>query len=175
MTPSKMLPLNTKTRLRARTSQSAYTLVEMVAVIVIVGILGSVASVVTVQAIEAYSTAMPVVEASYQTELAADRLRADLRSLPGTDAVTGWTADRFEFVDASGDSVLYALSGSNLLRNGQQLATSVGAFQLDYLDRNGAAITDIADLALVEIELSLKAGSSSYPYHATVTPRALTP
>ena len=75
----------------------------------------------------------------------------------------------------AGATQAYEFTSGNLTHNGDLLAQGLASFTLTYLDAGGSAVSAIADLRLIEVDLVTQSAGVTYPYHLTISPRALTP
>jgi prepilin-type N-terminal cleavage/methylation domain-containing protein len=118
-----------------------FTLIEMIIVLVIVGIIAAFSSKLLSQGFSAYLTGKSVEGAVWQARLALARMALDFRRLRSrNDFITKGT-NQFVFIDLTGTTITYQLTGSNLTRNGQTLATGVNNLNFNYYDSTGAAAT----------------------------------
>jgi prepilin-type N-terminal cleavage/methylation domain-containing protein len=155
--------------------QRGYTLVEMVSVIAILSIIGMSSSYVVVESMKVYARTAPGLDASYQAHLACERMKRDIRDLGGTASITVFVADALAFDDSSANTISYSLSGGDLTRNGDLLARGVTGLTFTYRKSDGTPATTPAELALVEIDLTVQTGTEPYRLQTCVFPRCLGP
>jgi hypothetical protein len=146
---------------------------EMVSVMMIMSVIGLVSSYAIVESMKTYALVAPSIDASYQSRLAAERMRRDLRELSGAGTITTMTATAITFDDNAGNTLAYALSGTDLLRNGDLLARGVTSFAIAYRKSDGTAATLAADLHLVEVDVTVQVADQARRLQITVFPRAL--
>lgn len=157
------------------TSASGYTLVEAVLTIVVLSIIGLSTSVVIIESMKVYARTAPALEASYQARLAIEHLQRDIRNLGDPTSITTFTPTAFTFVDASGSTIAYGVSGGDLTRDGDLLARGVSAFAFRYWRKDGAPATVPGDLELVEADLTVQVAGQEQRLFAVVSPRNLSP
>ena len=158
---------------RARPRPAGYTLVEMIMVIVILVILGSVASFVIVEATRVYARTAPATDAAWQAQTAMERMRREIRSIRTTSAadIPAFTTTSLSFIDTDGNAVTFALSGSELQRNGDVLAEGVSSLAFTYLKSDGTAASAAAEIRLIWMALQLSSGSETYSLATHLFPR----
>lgn len=155
--------------------RGGYTLMEMVSVITIMSIVGSLASFVVIQSMQVYAFAVPSMEASYQARLASRRMVEDVRELGDPASISTLTSTAFTFDDAATNTVSYALSGTDLLRNGDRIARSVSGLTFEYWKSDGTVASAAADVHLVGIDLTVTSGGHPYRVRTAAFPRRLEP
>src|SRR5689334_5109353 len=97
--------------------QRGFTLVELVMTLVLISIISVVATKLLSQGYKAYITAKSVSETDWQGLLASSMLANDLQLVRASNDISSAQASAITFVDATGTSIQYQLSGTTLLRN----------------------------------------------------------
>ncbi|MFT5051543.1 MAG: prepilin-type N-terminal cleavage/methylation domain-containing protein [Chlamydiales bacterium] len=156
-----------------RTNRQGYTLMEMVLVMVIMSTIGLVSSYAIVESMKTYALVAPSIDASYQARLASERLRRDIRELISTDTVSSMTATGLTFDDGTGTTIAYTFSGSDLLRNGDLLATGMSAFAFAYRKSDGTLASAAVELHLIEVDFTVRVAGKDHRLRTAVFPRAL--
>jgi len=160
----------------AKQSQaSAYTLVEMVTVLMIMSIIGLTASYVIIESAKVYARTVPAMDASYKANLAAERMKREIRDLKSTSSITTLGATAFTFDDSSDNTIAYSLSGTDLLRNGDLLAKGTTDLSFSYWKDDGTTASSASDLHFVEVALTVQTGNEPYAVQMAAFPRALSP
>ena len=159
---------------RRRTASGGYTLIEMIAVISILSILGLLAGFTLVEGMKVYARIAPTLDARYQAHLATQRFQRDARLLDPA-AVTQLSPSALAFQTLAGESVRYDVSGRTLRRNGDALALGVSSLTFEYLRADGSAATALAELHLVELDVTIEVSGQAHRVRATAFPRVLGP
>lgn len=154
-------------------SARGHTLVEMVVVITVLGIIALVPSVVIVESMRIHNRVAPTLEASYQARLATEKMKRELRELDDTSKIGLMSATSLAFVDGEGDTITYALTGTDLTRNDDLLAQGVTDLNFAFVQQDGKVVSTSADLALIEIDLTVQVGVQEYRVLTMVHPRGV--
>lgn len=179
------------TRTRRQRGQCGFTLIELVMVLVIVGIVGTTVASLLSGGVGAFSAGREVVDTLSKLRLASERVARELRTVqrnPGTptnfDFITpvNVCGTRVQFLRLENDgttvtTVTIDTSGTDL-----RLAYNIpaGTFTLSdrasirfcYWQQNGAAATSVANVAFVDIDLSVTdVNGNSYPQRTRVALR----
>ena len=132
------------------TSRSGFNLIEMIIVITVLGIISMVAVPIFMSGFNAFFWARDVADVTSQEELAVDRMVREIRTVdPSTDfdsaALPNATEIKFAFPKHDGSSstewVIYALQGTNLMRNTDVLAATVSSLAFSYTKQDGTTLT----------------------------------
>lgn len=136
-------------------SMKAFTLVEMIIVIVIFSILVVIVTPVLQTGFSAYNTARDLSNSDAQSNLALERMVRDIRDIPTTAGISIMNSNQFTFIDATKTTVTYNLSGTDLMRNNQMLATGVNTLTFAYYDSLGAVTASASSIRYVTISLNI--------------------
>ena len=139
----------------------------------VLSIIGLVTSKVILESMRTYSRTVPSLDAAYKSELALRSMKRDIRDLRRTDSISVYTSTSFTFLDSSRNTVAYALSGTDLTRNGDLLAEGVTSMTIRYWQSDGTTATDSDDLHRVEIDLTIQNGDEVYRARSEIFPRNL--
>ncbi len=152
-----------------------WTLVEMVTVMVIMSIIGLVVSYVIIESTKTYARTVPAMDASYKAELAANRMKREIRDMKATSTVSTMTSSALTFDDSSSTTIAYSLSGTDLTRNGDLLASGVSSLAFSYWQSDGTSASSASDLHLIELDMTVVTGSEPYRLQVAAFPRVLSP
>jgi prepilin-type N-terminal cleavage/methylation domain-containing protein len=146
-----------------------FTLIEMVCVIIILSIIAVVASRVMGAAFNSYFDNQSIVNANEQGRLALERMIRDIHAINSPADLTTAGASTLTFNDVKGNTITYALSGTQLQRNGVALADGVSSLALGYYDGTGAVAASNAAVRYITITLNITQNSVNYTIKTTVT------
>jgi prepilin-type N-terminal cleavage/methylation domain-containing protein len=159
---------------------SGFTLVEMVAVIVILGIVAAIGVPLILSAADALSFLTVRVDMAQSADVAMGRITQEIRRLRDAESIDTATSTQFRFFDADDTDIDYSLSGSNLMRNSDILASNVDSLTFTYYDSSGGVLSPpefgigtTTDIRRVEILISLENGAYQFNYQSQVRPRNL--
>lgn len=139
--------------MRTRRDQG-FTLIEMVVTITILGGVSIALGSMIIEMFQSYSSQQQFTDQDAQARLTLDRMLRDVRearlpadlSAPGTSLV---------FTDITNTAITYALSGTQLLRNGNVLADGVSALSFSYYDNAGATLAAAAGTRYIAAQFTL--------------------
>lgn len=148
--------------------KQGFTLIEMVFVIIILSILSLMASRVIGAAFRAYYTNQGIVNADAQARLAFERMIRDIHAINSSSSITTASASTLSFTDVNGNTVTYALSGTQLQRNGIPLADGVSSMTLGYYNGSGAVTAVTTAIRYINITLTITQNNVNYTMGTTV-------
>jgi type II secretory pathway pseudopilin PulG len=149
------------------------TLVELVIVIVIVGIIFAIGSTLMRKSFDAFFTNQNLNIANWQGRLAFQRMVQEIREAKGANA-TDLNISSFSqitFNDLYGQTITYSMSGSNLQRNGKNVATGISALVFSYLDQNYLPTGTVTNVRCIAISATVTYSPVIFPLETTVCPR----
>ena len=123
-------------------NKNAFTLVELVMCIMIVGILAAVSSLYISETVDLWRSFSFRNEVVSQGRLAIERMMREMRQIyPPNGGVTSGNLSGISFIDIHNATVTYAISGTNLLRNGNVLIGGSPNLTLTYYDEAGTVLS----------------------------------
>lgn len=130
-----------------------FTLIETVITIAVVGAITVAVSTLIVEMFQSYSSQQQFADQDTQTRLALERILRDVREarLPTDLNAPGAT---LVFTDITNVSITYALSGTQLQRNGNTLADGVSALSFSYFDNAGASLAAAAGTRYIAVQFT---------------------
>lgn len=134
--------------------QRGFTLMELVMVIAIMGIVSVVVSRIFFQSFQTFIIAQNVTNIDWQALLVMQRFENDVHHIRSSNDISTISSGTFSFVDVSGNTVTYQLSGSALLRNSQTLATGVQSIAFVYYDSNYAVTASTTSVRYVTLSVT---------------------
>ena len=150
-------------------------------VIIVVGIISVAVAPIFFGGFQAFFTARNLAGMNAQAELAIDRMAREIRGIDPSqdlDSTTLPTAAQLKFRIYNGTAqaawVTYALSGANLMRNTDTLASNISGLAFSYYKPDGTALTPPLTLAqaqgiwLVRITVQAVGGSLSESLRTTI-------
>ena len=162
-------------------SRKGFSLIELIMVIVVVGIISVAVAPIFFGGFQAFFTAKNFSGMNAQAELAMDRLAREIRGVDPSqdlDSATLPTASQLKFRLYNGTAqaawVTYTLSGTNLMRNTDTLATGISSLAFSYYKPDGTALTPPLTLAqaqgiwFVRITVRAVGGSLSESLRTTI-------
>lgn len=155
---------------------TGFTLIEMVVVIAVLGILAASAAGLFSSGTQAYISGKQGNILAARGQLALERMVRDLR-LVRSATVTDLTitpSTQISFIQTTGATVSYTVSGATLMRNTQPLADSVTALNFTYLQRDAKTLAaSVGQVYYITAALTFTEGNSTLTLRATVHPRAI--
>jgi len=149
-------------------NSKGFTLIELIMVIVICCILANIGSYVLIAGFNAYTTNQNIMTANNQARMALERMTRDIHSVNSSASITTATSSQFSFVNISGTSITYQLTGTKLMRTAQVLADNVSSLSFSYLDKNGTTTAVLANIRYINVNLIIKLGVVQYPMITTI-------
>jgi len=142
-------------------------MIELIMTIVIGGILSIIVGPIFVQGINSYFQSQKITDVGAQGKLAMERMVREIRNIdnPATDIST-MTAGQLTFT-LNGTSISYTLSGNQLSRNSDPLASNVSSLTFSYYKNDWTTTT--TDKTLVwRIQIQFKFQSSLQTFQTSV-------
>lgn len=159
-------------------NEAGFTLIELIVSMVVGAILVAAITPILRSSVTSYETATSITESNQASRIAYNRLLSELRMIPATTNVTAITSSSITFTDRNGNTVTYAKSGTNLLRNGYTFVKGVTAFTITPKDNTGSALTPTAQDSNVwtyevNMTVSVNVGNTakSLSFQGEVAPR----
>lgn len=118
-----------------------FTFIELIAVIVIISIISVIVSNILFNSFRMFRVSQDVTDTDWQGLLVTETIANDVHNIRSALDITTVTSTSFSFVDMSGNTVTYQLSGGNVLRTSITLASNVTALSFNYFDKNGTTTT----------------------------------
>ncbi len=154
-------------------ARAGFTLIELVIVIIITGIIIVIASRFLAVGLTSYRNASNLNGSYRNVQLAMERMSRDFRSVPAVSNISTATASTFTFTNSGGTSISYSLSGSNLMRNSQALASHVSALTFTYYTSAGSTTSTISAIRYIGVSVTFSGGGiQSMTVTTTVFPEA---
>ena len=138
-------------------NRKGFTLVEIVVGIVI-GVLIAMVAYVMLEPVRGFVFTETRRAGMSTGELAMLRMVKDIARTQDPSQITTYTSTQITFTDYDSNVITFALSGSDLLRNGEVLARNVQSLSFEYLDKDGFTTVVPADMRVVKVEFSMTAG-----------------
>jgi prepilin-type N-terminal cleavage/methylation domain-containing protein len=154
---------------------NGFTLIEIVITIVLVSILAGFAAMIILQGVRAYSDEDSRSDINYQTRLAVERIAREARQISDCTRITvpANPGGTFSFTDINtGATVTFSISGTNLLRNADRLASNISSAQFSFFATDGTTLTTACPgIWFIDISVTDANGSQSLPIRTRVHPR----
>lgn len=148
--------------------KKGFTLIELVFVIVILTIIAAIGSRVMAAAFNSYFDNQNIIIANAQGRLALEKMIRDVHAINSPTSITTATSSQLSFVDVSGNTVTYALSGTTLNRSGVALADGVGSLSFAYYDGTGAVTAVTTNIRYITVNLTITNSGVNYPLATTI-------
>lgn len=153
--------------------QRGFTLVELVMVIAIMGIVSVVVSRILFQSFQTFIAAQNVTNIDWEALLVMQRFENDVHNIRSSNDISTISSGTFSFVDVSGNTVTYQLSGSTLLRNSQTLATGVQSIAFGYYDANYAVTASTTGVRYVTLSAAFVQNNLSLSFSTMAGTRGM--
>jgi prepilin-type N-terminal cleavage/methylation domain-containing protein len=153
------------------TSQG-FTLIEIIIVIIILSIIISMGGVLLGLGFRGGFASKDDVYVTSMARTAMERMSRDLLSArdastsdltPNTNSIT--------YTSNDGNSVTYALSGTNLMRNNKILSKNISALTFTYYDQTFASTTTTSDVRCIQINMTASYNNVSDNLQTLICPR----
>jgi prepilin-type N-terminal cleavage/methylation domain-containing protein len=150
--------------------QRGFTLLELVLVMVLIGILSALLSPFIAEAIESSAQHYAMSDVLSQGRFAEMRVVHDLRNIRSNTAtdLSNMGANSITFNDVTGTQISYSLAGSNLQRNGVDLAKNVSALTFSYYDKTGAVTATVSQVCYINVSFIISQTEASQSFSQTV-------
>jgi len=139
-----------------------FTLIELIIVIALLGMVSIFLSKIYIQGLVTVQTQQNITDGLSQGMLGIERMARDITSARSPADITTMTTSQFTFVNNLGTSISYTLSGSNLTRNGDILATGINSLNFGYFDINNTSVATATSLAYVTINMNVTRKNVNY-------------
>lgn len=153
--------------------KAGFTLIEMSLALVIMGIIGVVIGRVMLQSYQMFTTMQNITEADNQAFLALERIVNDIHTMRSPVDITTMAASQLSFVDQSGVSIQFQLSGTTLSRNSQTLATGVQSLVFTYKNNTGATTATASQVRYIAIDLTTVHGTMTAAFSTQAAIRGI--
>ena len=152
---------------------TGFTLMEVVIVVAIVGIIAAYSSKLLNEGFNAYLTGKSIESVVWQARLALARMALDLRMINSSTSISTASTSQLIFTDTNNDSVTYQLTGSNLTRNGQVLASGINNLTFTYYNSSGAITGTTSSIRYVNYSLTFAVNNINISYQSGIFLRGL--
>jgi prepilin-type N-terminal cleavage/methylation domain-containing protein len=157
----------------ARKKTAGFTLIELIMVIVIMGVISVVIGHILFQSFQTFITAQSVSDDDWQGLLSMNKFTNDVHNIRSMNDISTITASSFSFVDMSGTTVTYALSGSSLQRSGTTLASGVTGMAFAYYDKNYTVTSTAANVRYITFSTTLTQNNLSLTFSTMAGTRGM--
>lgn len=134
-----------------------FTLIEMIVVITVTSIVIGSAAMIFSHGSSGYFTAQQLNGLSIEAEQAVNQLSKELRM---ARSITATSSSQLSFVNQTGNSIIYSLNGTNLLRSQDGGSTTnlssnhTSSFTVSYFDASLASSTTPSEVKLINVVIS---------------------
>lgn len=156
-----------------RRSQKGFSLIELIITIVIMGIISVVVGKILLQGYKTFITSQNISDADWQGLMALESITNDIHNIRSAADIITISASTFSFVDMTGTTVTYTLSGSNLQRNSLTVASGMSALTFSYLDKNGSVTASAAAVRYITISVTAVQNTMSLAFSTLVGTRGM--
>jgi prepilin-type N-terminal cleavage/methylation domain-containing protein len=149
-----------------------FTLVEMILVIVIVGIILSIGAIFLTTGLKGNFATEDSVYTSYNARTALLRMGDDLKEArAATASDLSPSANSITFTTISGNTITYSLSGTNLMRNSQILASHTSALSFVYLTATNTTTSNPTLVRCIVVSTTTQYHNFTLPLQTVICPR----
>ncbi len=155
--------------------RNGLSLIELVLVMAIVGVLVGVSSLYIRETIDLWRFLSFRNEMINQGRMALSRMAREIRQVSNITSVYTATDSRFRFQDSNAEMIDYALSGTDLTRNGASLASGIRDLEFTYYGKDGLELTGAplvspqqTDIFRVGVSFNVTAGAGNAQQKATL-------
>lgn len=150
-----------------------FTLIELIATIVLMAIISIIVGQVLLNGYQNFITSQNISQTDWRGLLALERLANDIHTIRSAGDISTITSTQLAFTDVNGTAIQFQLSGSNLLRNSQLLASGVQSFNFSYLDKNGATTAAPSSVRFISISLALVENNFTQSFSTLIATRGM--
>lgn len=147
-----------------RRYQNGFTLIELIMVIMIMGIVSAIIGGILLNSYQTFQTAKNIGETDWQGFIALQRMTDEIRSIRSANDISTASTSQLSFTDINGSAVTYQLSGNNLLRNSQTLASGIQSLSFGYLNSAGGTAATTALVRYITISITAVNGNLAQSY-----------
>jgi prepilin-type N-terminal cleavage/methylation domain-containing protein len=151
-----------------RAKQTGFTFIELIITTLIISVISLAITKLVSQIFNSYIVGNNINQLDTQALAGIERIVNDLRL---SSALTAITATSLTYVNQSGTSYTYQLSGSNLQRGSYTLIDSVSSVAFTYMDANGSVTATPALVDYVKIALTLTSSNTPVSLSTTIAMR----
>lgn len=150
------------------------TLIELIMTITIVGILTAVSSLYIKETIDLWRFLSFRSEAVAQGRTALFRMEREIRQIRDNAAVIAASVSQLRFFDINNVDINFTLSGGDLMRNADILASGASDLTFTYYNSaNQAIVNPTTDIYRIDISVTIQSGGQSKTLKTQVYPRNL--
>lgn len=153
--------------------QVGFTLIELVVVLILMGIISVVVGRILFHGYQTILTSQNISESDWSGFLALDRLVDDIHNIRSAADIATASATQLIFVDVNNTTVQYQLSGTNLLRNSQTLASGIQSIVFSYLTTSGAVAATTATIRYIAVSVTTAQGNLTLAFSTTGATRGM--
>ncbi len=136
----------------------AFTIVEMILSIAILGVMAMAIAPGLDTSIKSYAMMSEKRQNTADIGAAVSRMVREIRQIPGSAQITTLGANSFTFQFPAGTSITYSLSGTNLMRGSNILASNISALAFTYYDAAGSVTSTPANVKRVQLQVTSSTG-----------------
>lgn len=136
-----------------------FTLIEFVFTIILISIISVAINKILFQGYQTILTSNNISEADWQGFIGLERMVNDIHTIRSAADITTIGANQLVFTDVSGNSITFQLSGSNLMRNSQILASGIQSLSFAYSDAAGSTTATASLVRYISITMTMTQGT----------------
>lgn len=145
-------------------NSSGFTLLESLLTMIIIGVVSLGVGNIMVSGLETYSLIADRRQALHGARLAVNMMTNELQTVrnPSVD-ISNISTNSISFISASGESITYSISGTNLLRGDKTLAANVmNQTGFQFFTSGGGITSDSDKVHRVHISVEVGTGASGH-------------
>ncbi|MBU1727391.1 MAG: prepilin-type N-terminal cleavage/methylation domain-containing protein [Candidatus Omnitrophica bacterium] len=142
-------------------NKKGFSLIEIVIVLVVVGVLTVMTVPFITSIFDAWLTNKTERDLIFSARSAMNMMTREIRQVKNLTNINTFTATEFDFYNTDDARIDYKQSGTQLLRNSDEVTDKLkasGGLNFTYLDANNTVTGTKADIRLVRIRLILESG-----------------